>query len=97
MNKEYGMQRWHGNDMDGQNETRDIMTQVASQIYAEGSIQVFRNTIHAAVTKEAMDNAARLAMLESHYNECAPAGKLEYRRLVESYTDGAIRRMGELK
>lgn len=92
MNNNRQMQPW--NDTESRGDSREMVVRTTSEIYDAAAIEVFRNTIHAAMTKEAMDHTARLAMLEEFHTRNAPTGKNEYRKLVEAYAEGAIRRIG---
>lgn len=66
---------------------------LAESIYSLAEISAFRDKLHAALAKQAMDNTAMLATVEANYLQIAPGGRDEYRLIVQMYARFAISEM----
>lgn len=63
---------------------------------AETSLALAEHTalqgqLYAALTKQVMSNTAALAMSEDYFNQIAPAGREDYRWIVQAYSRLAMR------
>ena len=67
-----------------------IINPKADNMYQLAELQSFKNTLKAALAKQCLDNTAVLARAEEFYIRAAPAGKADYRRIVESYVAYSI-------
>ena len=64
--------------------------EIAERIYTLAEIDAFRDKLHAALAKQAMDNTMMLAMAEANCLQLAPGGREEYRLIVQMYARFAI-------
>ena len=94
MNNQFEVMPWDICETDSQNDAMALAARQAELSYAAASLGVFQDTLRAARTKQAMDNVARLAMLEAQYLRDAPAGKDEYRLLVRAFAERAALDIG---
>lgn len=50
-----------------------------------------QNQLYTALTQQVMSNTAALAMSEEYFNQIAPAGREEYRFIVQAYSRLAMK------
>lgn len=50
-----------------------------------------QNQLYTALTKQVMSNTAALAMSEEYFDQIAPAGREEYRFIVQAYSRLAMK------
>lgn len=72
-----------------QSEPMALAYSLAETTYALAEYDAFRDKLKATLTKQTLDNVSALAATEAYYNQIAPGGRAEYRRIMEAYTDYA--------
>lgn len=62
----------------------------ADEICAIAQVDALRDKLRGALAMQAMNNAAFLASAEERFNQIAPGGREEYRRIVQAYAYSAV-------